>query len=719
MKKTEEFLNRWKLKLMAVGVLIALSLVVVLAGFRFYSRYREQVIRTEESQLLTMAGIVGNNLDSYLEQQLDEIDLFYSQRGIPEEWAESNGIKLRTSYFLKKNADIYNWITVTEQDGTRFKYESGKEAVQESSAEKTMSVAPGNKDQKARITGKEISDRTGWYELYIEKEVSSMSGICTLTFAMDLKALYEKIVAPVKIGEAGYSTVKDQNMNIIMHHAKNQIGLEAVEGRIQKYPDLDLSSLENWISRQEKEDSGTGVIDTYVWDDPGLKKVRRVIAFQAISIQGERWIINSTLPLQELSGPLESMMTMMIGVMIPYVLILVVVTVFFLRNRFLAESQQKEITYLKEINHGMEMLVQKNNEIRHYQRIQSLGMMASHIAHEFNNYLTPVLIYAELLENDESISSENQEMIHEITKSVDQASNLSKELLAFSRQDTGVRLEPLNFTEEVGNAVSIVRQLAPAAITLKTEITEEPLYVLGRRRMAEHILLNLSKNAFQAMEKTERKELLIRLEAKGDDMICLQVSDTGCGIGDDAMQKIFEPFYTTKGSRQGTGLGLSVVQNMVTSVGGTIRVESKAGEGTTFILEIPQNSAEVEDDGRKRLKHVQKIAIVSSEESAKTWKAAISHSQKTVDLYAHPAALIDRVQKDSSAYDLLIAEYTLPTMNGIELCEVVRRINPEIRLILIAEQRGANFEWYLNNGMIDRFMLKDEFAEEFAEMFEG
>ena len=66
---------------------------------------------------------------------------------------------------------------------------------------------------------------------------------------------------------------------------------------------------------------------------------------------------------------------------------------------------------------------------------------------------------------------------------------------------------------------------------------------LGRRRMAEHILMNLCKNAFQAMEKTERKELLIRLEAKGYDMICLQVSDTGCGIGDDAMQKIFEPFY--------------------------------------------------------------------------------------------------------------------------------------------------------------------------------
>lgn len=705
---------------MAVSLLIILSVVVVFAGSRLYSQYREQVIRTEESQLLTMAGIVGNNLNSYMEQQLEEIDLFYSREGMPENvWAESGGINARIAYFLKENAGVYNWITVTEPDGTKFRYEPGKKTFQESADGEVKTVDSQNENHPAEITGKEISDQTGWYELYIEKNVPVGSEVYMLTFAMDLGALYEKIVAPVKIGEAGYSSVKDQNMNIIMHHVKNQIGLKAVDGRIERYPYLDMSSLNAWIMRQENEDSGTGVIDTYVWDDPGLKRVRRVVAFQAISIQGERWIVNSTLPVHELSGPLESMMAMLIGVMVLYMMILVVIMVFFLRNRFLAESQQKEITYLKEINHGMEMLVQKNNEIRHYQRIQSLGMMASHIAHEFNNYLTPVLIYAELLENDESISSENQEMIHEITKSVDQASNLSKELLAFSRQDTGVRLEPLNFTEEVGNAVSIVRQLAPAAITLKTEIAKKPLYVLGRRRMAEHILLNLSKNAFQAMEKTEKKELLIRLEAKGDDMICLQVSDTGCGIGDDAMHKIFEPFYTTKGSRQGTGLGLSVVQNMVTSVGGTIRVESKSGEGTTFILEIPQNSTEVEDDGRKRLKHVQNIAIVSSEESAKTWKAAVSHSQKTVDLYAHPAALIDRVQKDPSAYDLLIAEYTLPTMNGIELCEVVRRINPEIRLILIAEQGGADFEWYLNNGMIDRFMLKDEFAEEFAEMFEG
>ena len=632
---------------------------------------------------------------------------------------------------------------MTEPDGTRLRYEQGEAAVLEQaepgrglqqeednqrSPERTAKDIERDgtqyvggilesADQPAWISGKEISDQTGWYELYIQKEVPSGDGICTLTFALNLETLYQKIVAPVKIGKDGYSSVKDQNMYIIMHHAKDQIGLEALDDRLKKYPDLDLSSMNDWLKKQAQDASGTGVIDTYVWDDPGLARVQRVVAFQSIYIQGERWIVNSTIPIRELSGPLDSMMTMLTGAVFLYILLLVVATVFLLRNRFLAETQQKEITYLKEINQGMEMLAQKNNEIRHYQRIQSLGMMASHIAHEFNNYLTPVLIYAELLENDDSITPENQEMIHEITEAVDKASNLSKELLAFSRQDTGVRLELLNFTEEVESAVSIVRQLAPSAINVKTEVTQEPLYVLGRRRMAEHILMNLCKNAFQAMEKTEIKELWIRLYAKDSDTICLQVSDTGCGIGDDAMQKIFEPFYTTKGSRQGTGLGLSVVQNMVTSVGGSIRVESKADAGTTFILEIPQSRSEEEKDGRKRLKQIRKIAIVSREELAKTWKNVSAGSQKTVDLYAHPSALIDRIQKNPAAYDLVIAEYTLPTMNGIDLCEVIRRINPEIRLILIAEQSGADFEWYLNNGMIDRFMLKEEFAEEFAEMF--
>ena len=757
MKRIRNGLTNKQTELRAVAVFLLLSMIVALSGFRYYQNYRHQAISMEESQLLTIAGIVGDNLDSYLEQKIHQIDLFYRDEGMPEDWVRENGLTERTNFFLRENGALYNWVTVTAPDGTVTRYAPGEammvtkigrgkstdqtdgrtdEAqparasdasanVIEQSGHPTTGGSIGTPDvdsksaedseanadteHPARITGKQISPVTGWYEMYIGKEIDTKEGLYQLCFAMNLETLYKNSVAKVKIGKNGYSVVKDQNLYIIMHHAKDQIGLDALFDRERLYPELDYSSMHAWLEKQANEDSGTGVIDTYDWADETHPRLQRVVAFRAIYIQGERWIVNSTLPVTELSTPLDDMMMTMIGIVFVYIMLLGVIVVFVLQTRFQAATQEKEITYLKEINRGMEAVARKNEEIRHYQRIQSLGMMSSHIAHEFNNYLTPVMIYSELLENDESISAENKEMIHEMLVSVDRASDLSKQLLAFARQDTGVRLERLNFTEEVLHAAGIVEQLAPAVITVHTDITEMPFYILGRKGMAEHILMNLCKNAFQAMEKTERKELRIELKG-GQDHLVLRVSDTGCGISEDAQQKIFEPFYTTKGSRHGTGLGLSVVRNILGSIGGTIRVESTLGEGTCFIMEIPL-CEEGDADSPKRLKPISRIAFVVREE--KRWKSLVASSEKTIDFYDHPAALIDRIQKDTAAYELVIAEYTLSTMNGIELCEVIRRLNPEIRLILLVKQGGADYEWYLNNGMIDRFILTSEFEKEF------
>ncbi len=757
MKRIRNGLTNKQTELRAVAVFLLLSMIVALSGFRYYQNYRHQAISMEESQLLTIAGIVGDNLDSYLEQKIHQIDLIYRSEGMPEDWVRIDGLTERTDFFLKENGNLYNWVTVTAPDGSVTRYAPGQSMmvtkigrgkstdqtdgrtdeaqparasdasanVIEQSGHPTTGGSIGTPDvdsksaedseanadteHPARITGKQISPVTGWYEMYIGKEIDTKEGLYQLCFAMNLETLYKNSVAKVKIGKNGYSVVKDQNLYIIMHHAKDQIGLDALFDRERLYPELDYSSMHAWLEKQANEDSGTGVIDTYDWADETHPRLQRVVAFRAIYIQGERWIVNSTLPVTELSTPLDDMMMTMIGIVFVYIMLLGVIVVFVLQTRFQAATQEKEITYLKEINRGMEAVARKNEEIRHYQRIQSLGMMSSHIAHEFNNYLTPVMIYSELLENDESISAENKEMIHEMLVSVDRASDLSKQLLAFARQDTGVRLERLNFTEEVLHAAGIVEQLAPAVITVHTDITEMPFYILGRKGMVEHILMNLCKNAFQAMEKTERKELRIELKG-GQDHLVLRVSDTGCGISEDAQQKIFEPFYTTKGSRHGTGLGLSVVRNILGSIGGTIRVESTLGEGTCFIMEIPL-CEEGDADSPKRLKPISRIAFVVREE--KRWKSLVASSEKTIDFYDHPAALIDRIQKDTAAYELVIAEYTLSTMNGIELCEVIRRLNPEIRLILLVKQGGADYEWYLNNGMIDRFILTSEFEKEF------
>lgn len=788
MKRIRNGLTNKQTELRAVTVFLLLSMIVALSGFRYYQNYRHQAISMEESQLLTIAGIVGDNLDSYLEQKIHQIDLIYRSEGMPEDWVRIDGLTERTDFFLKENGNLYNWVTVTAPDGSVTRYAPGQSMmvtkigrgkatdqtdgrtdeaqparasdasanVIEQSGHPTGGGSIGTPDvdskstegseanadteHPARITEKKISPVTGWYEMYIGKEIDTKEGVYQLCFAMNLEALYKNSVAKVKIGKNGYSVVKDQNLYIIMHHAKDQIGLDALYDRERLYPELNYSSMHAWLEKQANEDSGTGVIDTYDWADETLPRVQRVVAFRAIYIQGERWIVNSTIPVTELSAPLDDMMMTMIGIVFVYIMLLGIIVVFVLQSHFQAAATEKEITYLKEINRGMETVARKNEEIRHYQRIQSLGMMSSHIAHEFNNYLTPVMIYAELLENDESISAENKEMIHEMLVSVDRASDLSKQLLAFARQDTGVRLERLNFTEEVRHAAGIVEQLAPSAITVHIDITEESLYILGRKGMAEHILMNLCKNAFQAMEKTERKELRIELTG-GHSHLVLRVRDTGCGISEDAQQKIFEPFYTTKGSRHGTGLGLSVVRNILSSIGGTIRVESTLGEGTCFSMEIPLcEEGEGEENVRPASNHgvegnkgdadgktsaignaysskgqkaISKIAFVVREERQKTWKSLVRSPEKAIDFYGHPAALIDRIQKDPGAYDMVITTYQLPTMNGIELCEIIRRLNPSIRLVLVAKQGGADYEWYLNNGMIDRFILASEFEKEF------
>ena len=755
MKRIRNGLTNKMTELAAVGLFLLLSMMVALSGFRYYQNYRNQVISIEESQLLTIAGIVGDKIDDYLEQKIHQIDLVYRNKHMPEEWVRKNGITERTDFFLRENSDLYNWVTVTAPDGTVTRYAPGQTPmvtkIGTGKSGATNIDASTGTEHPAQIVGKKISPDTGWYEMYIQKDYETKDGIYQLCFAMNLETLYEHSVAQVKIGKNGYSVVKDQNLYIIMHHAKEQIGLDAIYDRERLYPELDYSSMHAWLTKQEEEDSGVGIIDTYDWADENHPKVQRVVAFQAIYIQGERWIVNSTIPVTELSAPLDDMMMTMIGIVFVYIMLLGIIVVFVLRTRFHTVAQEKEISYLREINQGMETVARKNEEIRHYQRIQSLGMMSSHIAHEFNNYLTPVMIYAELLENDESISAENKEMIHEMLVSVDRASDLSKQLLAFARQDTGVRLERLNFTEEIKNAVSIVEQLTPAAITLKTEITDKPLYILGRKGMAEHILMNLCKNAFQAMEKTERKELRIELMGEYGKLI-LRVTDTGCGISEDAQQKIFEPFYTTKGSRQGTGLGLSVVRNILGSIGGTIHVESTLGEGTCFSMEIPlcedgydeigveheydqknlcagRDNAGINPSGytranesinsRKRLQKLSKIAFVAREEKQKQWESFAAKSKKSIDFYGHPAALIDRIQKDPTAYDMVITMYKLPALNGIELCEIIRRLNPEIRLILLVKQNGADYEWYCNNGIIDRFMLHSEFETEFPALLEN
>ena len=124
----------------------------------------------------------------------------------------------------------------------------------------------------ARIITKNLS-QDGYYEMFVLKQVFIDNEILNIIFCIDLQQIYLKIVAPIKIGKGGYSVVKDKDLAIIMHHAKSQIGMDAIYDRSSKYPDLNLTSLNAWLKLQTEKESGYSVIDTYVWDDPILQQL--------------------------------------------------------------------------------------------------------------------------------------------------------------------------------------------------------------------------------------------------------------------------------------------------------------------------------------------------------------------------------------------------------------------------------------------------------------
>ncbi|MDD3251850.1 MAG: ATP-binding protein [Lachnospiraceae bacterium] len=685
---------------------MAAMILIICFGVYSYQNYKKELIEKEEKQLLTMAETIGVSLVNTIELELDSIDLYFTALESDEQAAADSFVTVAADTYRENKGSLYDAVACFDGEG-KLIFQQGSMDVDDQRIPESY---------HAVITGKKIQT-DGWYQMFVSKRVAWKKKQYTVVFAMNLNDIYQRIVEPVRIGDGGYSVVKDRNQAIIMHHAKDQIGMDAYEGRSKRYPQLDLTNLYNWVWRQQNEPEGYDMIHSYVWDDPELSPVQRIVAYTTIELPGEKWIVNSTLPFEELQGPLQLMLVRLCGMCIVLIGMLSAFFTLMARNILRAENQKKEIAYLKEINKGMELLRHKEEEIQHYQRVQSIGEMSSHIAHEFNNYLTPVMVYGELLEHDQSISPENQNMVREIVKSANQAANLSRKLLDFSRADSPAALTTINLTQEIREAAKVICQLAPRNISVQVELPREDCQVWGRSGMVEHILMNLCNNAFHAMEQGGGT-LTIRLaDSTGPNRegswFCLTVRDTGCGISKDAMGQIFEPFYTTKRSGKGTGLGLSVIHNIMTVVGGEIRVESEVGSGTCFFLYFPAQQVQAVDAETKqtarRKKGKQRIVIVDDDQAMLDSVGALFRSAGyQVECYDHPAVVISKIQNKKDYCDILLTDYAMPSMNGMELAELIRKLNPGIFLLLMSGQEDARFEWYLKNRIIDDFILKTE-----------
>lgn len=240
---------------------------------------------------------------------------------------------------------------------------------------------------------------------------------------------------------------------------------------------------------------------------------------------------------------------------------------------------------IQELEQQLEML---EEQLLRTQRLSSVGALASSITHEFNNILTTVINYAKMGIRHKDAKTRDK-AFDRILSAGQRASKITTGMLAYARTSND-RVEPVELNRLLEDVLVLMQKdLQMHRIGVDAEL-QPAVWAMANSSQIQQILMNLIVNARQAMEEGGRLKLCIR-ENKEEDWAEISVGDSGCGISDEQLQKIFEPYFTTKtadaGGQGGTGIGLSVCRKIIEAHKGRMRVESKVGQGTTFTLKLP------------------------------------------------------------------------------------------------------------------------------------
>lgn len=361
------------------------------------------------------------------------------------------------------------------------------------------------------------------------------------------------------------------------------------------------------------------------------------------------------------------------------------------------------------------------------QKMQAVGQLAGGIAHDFNNLLTAMIGYCDLLLEKFLPSDRAFNDIMQIKQNANRASNLVRQLLAFSRQQN---MQPKIL--DVSNMISELSALLKRLLGVKIELNVKHGTNVGSIRVDqiqfEQVIINLAVNARDAMAnggtltiatsifETTKPKLLRGETMPPGSYILIEVSDTGCGIDEKFIERIFDPFFSTKEKGHGTGLGLSTVYGIVHQTGGFIYVESKIDVGTKFSLyfkrvsddEVSQNNQkQVSERNLVDLTGAGTILLVEDEDAVRTFSArALRDKGYTVIEAPNGESALECIKRDGNRIDLVVSDVVMPKMDGPTLMTHIQECNSQMKVIFISGYTEDSFRESLANNSDVHFLAK-------------
>ena len=338
------------------------------------------------------------------------------------------------------------------------------------------------------------------------------------------------------------------------------------------------------------------------------------------------------------------------------------------------------------------------DQLRQAQKMEAIGTLAGGIAHDFNNILGAIIGYTELTLEDVAENEKARRRLEKVLQSGFRARDLVGQILTFSRQTKKER-RTISVSPIIKEALKLLRATLPTTIQIHQHLETETDLIVGDSVQIHQVLMNLCTNAKHAMRKeggtlelslieatlqSEESAALFHLDPGR--FLKLTVSDTGHGIPHDITERIFDPYFTTKEKGEGTGLGLSVVHGIVKEHGGAIRVSSEVGKGTTFHIFLPLSEDQMEAPQKSEkpvLRGSENILLVDDEELLTEIYGQILETlgyQVVTKTSSTEALETFRMQPDS--FDLVLTDYTMPDMTGIQFAEALLKLRPDIPVIL-------------------------------------
>jgi len=355
-------------------------------------------------------------------------------------------------------------------------------------------------------------------------------------------------------------------------------------------------------------------------------------------------------------------------------------------------------------------------QLHQIRKVESIGRLAGGIAHDLNNLLAPILGYSEMLKEELKIDDKCKNIAGKILNAGLKARDLVRQLLAFSRKQT-LKFKPMDLNRIIKDLKELLHRTIREDIKIKFNLSTDIIMVKADSSQIEQVIMNLASNASDAMP--EGGKIIIETNhnpvefdeeyaanhrgVKPGKYVQLSISDTGCGMDKETLEKIFEPFFSTKGEN-GTGLGLATVYGIIKQHDGNIWVYSEPGKGTTFKIYLPfvENSFVEEKIDKKKttnLKGSETIIIVEDDENVRsmTRKILEQHGYNIIEK-ENGVGVLNELKKRDSKIHLLLTDVVMPEMNGKDLFIKASKLHPELKVLYMSG--------YTTNVIADKGVLK-------------